>query len=101
MTHAAYLDWLVDRQAGPQLAQLTQPTVSPPSVPVLPTIGQLTQPVASPPAASPVVAQPSDPVPPLLSLQLQPDLNVLARTLSPQALRYVHLGIQIGQNLLN
>ena len=38
MTHAAYLDRLVDRQAGPQLAQLTQPTVGPPSVPVLPAM---------------------------------------------------------------
>ena len=36
MTHAAYLDQLVDCQAGPQLAQLTQPTVSPPSVPSSP-----------------------------------------------------------------
>ena len=97
MTHAAYLDWLVDHQASPQLAQLTQPTVSPPSIPILPVIGQLTQPVASPPAASPAVAQPSDSVPPLLSLQLQPDLNTLARTLSPQALRYIQLGIQIGK----
>ena len=83
-THAAYLDQLVDRQAGPS------------SVPVFP--GQLAQPIDGPPPVAPTtVGQPSDFVPPLLSLRLQPGLNALARTLSPQALRYVHLGIQIGQ----
>ena len=76
MTHAAYLDQLVDHSAG-------QPVVG---LPV---------------AAPPVVGQHSHPIPPLLSLWLQPDLNALAQTLSPQALRYVHLGIQIGRNLLN
>ena len=65
-----------------------------------------------PMVASPVVSQlgpgqsrssadqPSHPIRPLLSLQLQPNLNVLAQTLSPEALRYVHLGIQISRNLL-
>ena len=36
---------------------------------------------------------------PLLSLQLQPDLNVLARTLTSQALQYIHIRIQIGRML--
>ena len=47
------------------------------------------------------VDQPSGPIPPLLSLWLQPDLNVLAWTLTPQALWYVHISIQIGRTLLN
>ena len=96
-TNEAYLDQLVGRPAGP-LPEA-----------VFPDVGQ---PVAGPlPAASPVVSQPgvgrfsSDPpshsIPPLLSLRLQPDLNVLAGTLSPQALGYIHLSIQIDQNLLN
>ena len=81
MTNAAYLDQLVEHSAS-------QPVVG--------------QPVVSlPVTAPPMVDQPSCPVPPLLSLQLQPNLNTLAQTLSPQALWYVHLGIQIGQNLLN
>ena len=77
-THETYLDQLVGRPLGP-----------PPPEAALPVVCQ------------PVVHQPSRPVPPLLSLCLQPNLNMLARTLSPQALRYVRLGIQIGQNLLN
>ena len=92
MTKAAYLDQLVDCSAGP-----------PPKA-VFPVVGQplVSQPIASPPpTAFPVVGQPGGPIPPLLSLRLQPDLNTLTRTLSPQALRYVHLGIQIGRNLLN
>ena len=85
MTQAAYLDQLVEHS-------VSQPVVS------HPLVGQPIQPVASPPlAASPVVGQPGGPIPPLLSLRLQPDLNVLTQTLSPQALRYVHLGIQIGK----
>ena len=101
-TNEAYLNQLVGHSAGP-----------PPEA-VLPVVGQplVGQPVAGPlPAAFPVVSQPgvsrssldqpSSPIPPLLSLRLQPDLNALAWTLSPQALWYVHLGIQIGQNLLN
>ena len=76
-THAAYLDQLVERPAGP-----------PPEA-IFPVVGQ------------PMVSQPGCPIPLLLSLCLQPDLNVLARTLSPQALRYVHLGIQISRSLLN
>ena len=96
-THAAYLDWSVDRQPGPPYKAVS-PVVGQPS------IGQPTQPIAGPPlpeAALPMVHQPSHPIPLLLSLRLRPDLNMLARTLSPQALWYVHLGIQIGQNLLN
>ena len=79
-THETYLDQLVGRPLGPPLPPLPEAE--------LPVVRQ------------PVVRQPSHPVP-LLSFHLQPDLNALTRTLSPQALRYVHLGIQIGQNLLN
>ena len=67
----------------------------------------LIQPVVAPPVVSQSgvdqsgVDQPSCPIPPLLSLQLQPNLNALTQTLSPQALRYVHLGIQIGWTLSN
>ena len=92
----AYLDQLVGRQGGPL-----------PSEAVLPRQPVLGSPEIAPPVArqpvlrSPVVRQPGRQVPSLLSLRLRPDLNALARTLSPQALRYVHLGIQIGQNLLN
>ena len=91
-----YLDRLVGRQGGPL-----------PSEAVLARQPVLGSPEIAPPAArqpvlrSPVVRQPGRQVPSLLSLRLRPDLNALARTLSPQALRYVHLGIQIGQNLLN
>ena len=83
LTNVAYLDRSFSRTLG-------QPVVAPPIVSQL-----------SPGWSRSSVGQPSHPIPPLLSLQLQPDLNVLARTLSPQALRYVHLGIQIGRNLLN
>ena len=92
-THAAYLDQLVERSAGPPLPEAVFPVVGQPLV---------GQPIVSPPVtAPPVVSQPGHPVPLLLSLHLQPDLNALARTLSPQALRYVHLSIQIGRSLLN
>ena len=68
-TQAAYLDQLVERSVG-------QPVVS-----------QSVQSIAGPPlAASPMVGQPSGPIPPLLSLRLQPDLNALTQTPSPQAL---------------
>ena len=91
MTHVAYLDQLMGHSAGQPM--VGQPMVGQPMV---------SQPVVGPPvAAPPMVSQPSRPIPPLLSLQLQPDLNALARTLSPQALRYVHLSIQISRNLLN
>ena len=40
--------------------------------------------------------QPSVPVPPLLTLQPQPDLQALAQTLTPQPLRYLYIGIHIG-----
>ena len=91
-TQAAYLDQLVERSAGP------------PSEAVFPMVGQplVGQPVVGPPVtAPPMVSQPGCPIPLLLSLHLQPDLNALAQILSPQALRYVHLGIQIGCGLLN
>ena len=69
----------------------------------------LSQPVVAPPVVGQLslgqswssVDQPGHPIPPLLSLQLQPDLNMLTQTLSPQALWYIHLGIQISRNLLN
>ena len=98
----AYLSQLVDRPVD----------LPPPSEAVLPRQPVLGSPEIAPPVARqlearqpvlrpPVVRQPNRQVPSLLSLRLRPDLNVLARTLSPQALRYVHLGIQISQNLLN
>ena len=69
----------------------------------------LGQPVVAPPIVSQLslgwswssADQPSCPIPPLLSLWLQPDLNALAQTLSPKALWHVHLGIQIGRTLSN
>ena len=99
---AAYLSQLVDRPVD----------LPPPSEAVLPRQPVFGSPEIAPPVAHqlearqpvlrpPVVRQPDRQVPSLLSLRLRPDLNTLARTLSPQALRYVHLGIQIGQNLLN
>ena len=88
LTNAAYLDQLVGHPVG-------QPVVGE-QVVGQPMVGQLG--LGRP---QPSVDQPSCPVPPLLSLQLQPNLNTLAWTLSPQALRYIHLGIQIGRNLLN
>ena len=104
---AAYLSQLVDRPVDlppPSEAVLPgQPILGSPEI-APPVARQLEarQPVLRPPVVHPpVVHQPDRQVPPLLSLRLRPDLNVLARTLSPQALRYVHLGIQIGQNLLN
>ena len=91
-TNEAYLGQLVGRSAGP-LPEAVFPVVSQPMV---------SQPMVSQPGVGrSSLDQPSSPIPPLLSIQLQPDLNVLARTLSPQALQYVHLGIQISQNLLN
>ena len=100
-----YLNRLVGRQGPPP---------SEAALPGQPVLGSLEiatpvarQPEACPPVVcqpilhQPVVHQPGRTVPPLLSLHLQPDLNTLARTLSPQALWYVHLGIQISQNLLN
>ena len=105
-----YLDQLVGRPVGPPPSEaalpgqpvLSSPETAPPVArqpearpPVVPPV------VHQPVVRQPVVCQPGHHVPPLLSLRLQPDLNALTRTLSPQALRYVHLGIQIGQNLLN
>ena len=90
-----YLDQLV----GPSEAALSgQPALGSPEI-APPVAHQLEacQPVLRPP----VVCQPSRHIPPLLSLHLRPDLDSLTRTLSPQVLRYVQLGIQIGQNLLN
>ena len=110
-----YLDWLVGCQgpppseaALPSQLVLSSPEIAPPVAhqpEARPPV--VCPPVVRPPVVhqpvlhQPVVCQPGHHVPPLLSLRLQPDLNVLTRTLSPQALRYVHLGIQIGQNLLN
>ena len=97
-THETYLNQLVGRSVGPPPSEAAFPVVR------QPVVGQplLGQPVAGlPETAPPVVGQPSHPVPPLLSLCLQPNLNAFALTLSPQALQYIHLSIQIGQNLLN
>ena len=75
-----------------------QPIVSQPVVSE-PMVGQLA--VGQPGAGQPSADQPGVPIPPLLSLWLQPDLNVLTQTLTPQALRYVHIGIQINRTLSN
>ena len=95
-----YLDQLV----GPSEAALSgQPALGSPEI-APPVAHQLEahQPVLRLPVVRPpVVHQPNRHIPPLLSLRLWPDLNSLARTLSPQALWYIQLGIQIGQNLLN
>ena len=82
---------------------VSQPIVSQPVVvePIVsqPMVGQLT--VGQPSASQPSVDQPSVHILPPLSLRLQPDLNALTQTLTPQALQYVHIGIQIGRTLLN
>ena len=36
-------------------------------------------------------------IPPLLTLQVEPNLKMFSRTLSPEALRYLHVGIHIGK----
>ena len=76
----------------------SQPVVGQPVV-VQPVVSQLT--VSQPCAGWPSADQPSVPIPSLLSLWLQPDMNVLTWTLTPQALWYVHIGIQIGRTLSN
>ena len=40
-------------------------------------------------------------VPLLLSIHIQPDLQALTQTLTPKALRYLHVGIHIGKCLSN
>ena len=37
-------------------------------------------------------------IPSLLTLQVEPNLRMFSRTLSPEALRYLHLGICIGKS---
>ena len=74
MTQAAYLDQLVEHSAGPPpeavFPMVGQPVVSQPLV---------GQPIVGPPVtAPPMVGQPGCPIPPLLSLCLQPNLNALA-----------------------
>ena len=106
-----YLCQLVDRTVGPPPSEAAlpgQPALGPlETAPPVARQPEARLPVVHPPVVcqpilhQPMVCQPSRHVPPLLSLRLQPDLNALARTLSPQALQYVHLSIQIGQNLLN
>ena len=101
------IQWISKPICETYLGQLVGPSEA--ALPGQPTLGSLAiappvahQPVLRPPIVRPpVVRQPSCHVPPLLSLCLQPDLNALAQTLSPQALRYVQLSIQIGQKLLN
>ena len=62
----------------------------------------LGQPVVVQPSAGwPTADQLSVPILPLLSLWLQPDLNALTWTLTPQALQNIHIGIQIGRTLSN
>ena len=97
-TRETYLDQLVGRPVGPPPSEAALPVISQPLA-CQAVLGPLE--TAPPVVRQPVVRRPGRPVPPLLSLHLQPNLNTLARTLSPQALRYVHLGIQISQNLLN
>ena len=116
-----YLDQLVGRPVGPppsEAALPSQPVLGSPEIaPPVAHQPEARQPVVHPPVVcqpvvrppvvrqpilhQPVVCQPGRHIPLLLSLRLQPDLDSLARTLSPQVLRYVQLGIQIGQNLLN
>ena len=70
MTHMAYLDQLVECSASP-----------PPPEAVFPVVGQplVGQSVFGPlVTAPPMVGQPCHPIPLLLSLHLQPDLNTLA-----------------------
>ena len=103
--HETYLDQLVgpSEAALPGQPALGSSEIAPPVAcqpEVCPTM--VRPPVARQPVLrQPVVCQPGRHVPPLLSLHLQPDLNALAQTLSPQTLQYIHLGIQISQNLLN
>ena len=37
-------------------------------------------------------------IPLLLTLQVEPNLRTFSRTLTPEALRYLHLGIHIGKS---
>ena len=80
MSAVAYLPDLSFSQSfvQPMVVQLIigQPVVSQPVVRQL-TLGQ-------PGAGQSSVDQPSGPIPPLLSLWLQPDLNVLAQTSLPK-----------------
>ena len=88
----AYLSQLVDRPVDllppseavlPGQPVLGSPEIAPPVARQL----EVRQPVLRQPVLRPpVVRQPDRQVPSLLSLRLQPDLNALARTLSPQAL---------------
>ena len=60
-------------------------------------LGVLDTPLVTQPKGS--LIQPSVPVPLLLTLQPQPDLQALVQTLTPQALRYLHIGIHISQQI--
>ena len=42
--------------------------------------------------------QPLAHIPSLLTLQVEPNLKTFSRTLSPEALRYLHLGVRIGKS---
>ena len=92
--------YLSDHSFSQSLGQpmVVQPIVSQPVV-SQPVVGQLA--VSQPSAGWPSADQPGVPILPLLSLWLQPDLNTLTWTLTPQALWYVHIGIQIGRTLSN
>ena len=73
-THVTYLNQLVEHSAGPPLPKAVFPVVGQPLV-GQPLVGQPV--VGLPVTAPPVVSQLGRPVPPLLSLRLQPDLNAL------------------------
>ena len=83
--HETYLDQLVgpSKAALPGQPALGSPEIAPPVARWL----EAHQPVLCPPVVRPPVdRQPNRHVPPLLSLRFRPDLDLLARTLSPQAL---------------
>ena len=73
-THETYLDQLVGRPVGPPLSEAAFPMIGQPLA-HQPILGL---PETAPPMVrEPVVHQPRCPVPLLLSLRLQPDLNTL------------------------
>ena len=57
--------------------------------------------IATQPVGKESLNQSSDPIPQLLSLHIQPNLWAFAQTLTPEALRYLHISIHIGKSLSN
>ena len=98
-THETYLDQLVGHPLGPPPPEAAFPMISQPLAhqPVL-GLPETAPPMVRQPVVSSAWPSSSSVVVPSSPAQLE---CMLARTLSPQALRYIHLGIQIGQNLLN